>query len=67
MFATRAHSCMALTVLMVGVALGTRYGAAREHGADSSGQQPNSQRSSDTAIERVRGCSTPASERKTVG
>jgi hypothetical protein len=65
MFRSRARSWIALGVLIVSVPLGTRYGAAHGRGADSGSQQSSGQPPSAAPIERVRGCSTPVSDRKT--
>ena len=65
MSASRARSWFAVGVLMLAVAVTARYGAAHERGADPHGQQPGTQPTQDPPIGRVRGCSTPVSERKT--
>jgi hypothetical protein len=64
MFASPARSCI-VGILIVAVALGARYGVGYGRDGDSNGQQPGGQPTNAELVGRVRGCSTPVSNRKT--
>src|SRR5918993_4481912 len=63
MLTLRARSCIAAGSVLVASALVTQNGAADVR--DSGGQQPGGQPATAASVDRVRGCMTPVSERKT--
>src|SRR5918993_5732577 len=62
MLTLRARSCIVVGSVLVATVLVTEYGVAQ---GDSGGQQPGGQPANAASVERVRGCMTPVSERKT--
>lgn len=65
MLVSPGHSCLVAGVVVVAMALASRDGVAHGRDGDSADQQPSGQPTNTASVGRVRGCSTPVSERKT--